>query len=233
VRLAWDTPGERFYEQGVDRGVLYVGGQGYAWSGLVSVSESIQGGQAKPYYIDGIKYSNLSSAEEFAATIEAFSAPAEFAPCDGYALIQNGLIATNQRRRSFDFSYRTLVGNDVKQLQYGYKIHLVYKALAAPSNAKYSTLGQNNTPNTLSWGITTLPPLASGFRPTSHFIIDSQTTDPDILAQIEGILYGDDDSDAMIPTVPALITIFGGTVSEFDAGDVDTTGIDFLDGGTA
>jgi hypothetical protein len=233
VRLDWGTPGERFYEQGVDRGVLYIGGQGYAWSGLVSVSESIQGGDAKPYYMDGIKYANISAAEEFEAAIEAFSSPPEFAPCDGNAVIQNGLIATQQPRRPFDFSYRTLIGNDIDQLNHGYKIHLVYKALAAPSNVKYTTIGDKSTPDTRSWNITTLPPSLAGIRPTSHFVIDSRSTDPAILVQIESVLYGDADNDAAIPTVTALLSIFGGAAGEFDAGDIDTTGIEFLDGGTA
>jgi hypothetical protein len=231
MRLAWDTPGERVYEQGVDRGVLYVGGQGYAWSGLVSVSESIQGGQAKPYYMDGIKYANVSASEEFQATIEAFSSPPEFAPCDGNAMLQNGLFATQQPRRQFDLSYRTRVGNDLDGTDHAYKIHLVYKALAAPSNQKYLTIGANATPSTRSWAITTLPPLVTGIRPTSHFVIDSRTTDPAVLTELEDILYGNIDDEASMPTVAALLSLFSAPDFDYDAGDVDTTGLEILDGG--
>jgi hypothetical protein len=148
----------------------------------------------------------------------------------GNALVQNGLTATQQPRRPFDLSYRTRVGNDTDGIGHGYKIHLVYKALAAPSNQKYVTMGANSNPSTRTWGITTLPPAITGYRPTSHFVIDSRSTDPDVLVTIEDILYGGTDNDAAIPTVPSLVSIFGGTL-EFDAGDVDTTGTDFLDGG--
>jgi hypothetical protein len=231
VRLDWGSQGERFFEQGIDRGVLYVGGRGYAWTGLVSVSESIQGGQTKSYYLDGVKYANAPSSEEFEATIEAFSSPPEFAPCDGSAIIQNGLIATQQPRRSFDFSYRTRIGNGVDGIEHGYKIHLVYRALAEPANHKYVTIGANTSPSTRSWSITTLPPIVSGYRPTAHFVIDSRTVDPDVLATVENILYGDADSDPTIPSVPELMEIFGVVIS--DAGFAfDEEFADILDGGT-
>lgn len=208
TRLSWGTPGERFYETGVDRGVLFIGGVGYAWSGLVSVAESPSGGEARPYYIDGFKYANVSAAEEYEATIQAFSAPREFGPCDGSSEVYQGLIATQQPRRPFDFSYRTKIGNDVDGADHGYKIHLVYNALAAPSQRTNTTLGQENGPQTLSWAITTTAPMASGLKPTSHFIIDSRTTPDTTLEEIEIWLYGDDIAGPSMPTVSELLALF-------------------------
>jgi hypothetical protein len=229
-RLTWDGMGQRIYELGVDHGVLYLAGQGYSWPGLVSVSESLSGGDAKPYYIDGYKYANIAAAEEFGATIEAFSCPPEFAPCDGAAEIHNGLIATQQPRKSFGFSYRTKIGNDIQGDDFGYKIHLVYNALAAPSGQKFTSQGQNDSPATRSWAITTKPPVISGYRPTAHFVIDSRSTPADTLATIEDLLYGTDTADAVMPTVAALLTIFGTPV--YDSGTPDDLDAVILDGGT-
>lgn len=229
-RLSWDTVGERFYEQGVDRGVLYVYGQGYAWSGLVSVSESLSGGEPRPFYVDGYKYANLAASEEFGATIEAFSSPAEFALCDGSAIIHNGLIITQQPRRPFDFSFRTKIGNDVNGVDYAYKIHLVYGALAAPSGQKFTSLGQSDSPDTRSWQVTTRPPLITGYRPTSHFIIDSRETPVDILSTVEDLLYGTESATAVMPTVPALLALFGTPI--YDEGLPNAVDDLILDGGT-
>lgn len=230
TKLDWSAPGQRLYEMGVDQGVLYVGGIGYAWPGLVSVSESTSGGDPKPFYIDGYKYLNLASAEDYAATIEAFSCPAEFGPCDGAGIIQNGLIATQQPRKSFGFSYRSRIGNDTQGTDYGYKIHVIYNALAGPSNQKYSTLSDKDTPDTRSWDITTLAPSITSIRPTAHFVIDSTTTDPATLVTVENTLYGSDDSDATLPLVADLIAMFGVDVS--DAGFPQTDeALTILDGG--
>lgn len=209
TRLNWDKAGERFYELGVDHGVLYINGAGYAWSGLVSVSESPNGGEARPYYIDGFKYANVASAEEFNATIQAFSAPREFGPCDGTSEIYGGLIATQQPRRPFDFSYRTRIGNDTEGSEHGYKIHLVYNALAAPSQRNNTSLGQENSPQTLSWAITTMPPRTTGLKPTAHFIVDSRTTDPAVLENVLDLLYGSDITEPTMPTVGELMGLFG------------------------
>jgi hypothetical protein len=230
TKLNWDALGERFYEQGVDRGALYIASVGYAWSGLVSVSESLSGGEAKPYYIDGFKYANIAGSEEFGATIEAFSCPPEFGPCDGLAQIHNGLVATQQPRKPFDLTYRTRIGNDVDGYDHGYKVHLVYRALAAPSAQKFASLGQKDDPNTRSWDISTMPPAISGYRPTAHFVVDSRTADPATLSQLEDLLYGTDTADAVMPTVPALLTLFGTPV--YDAGTVETVDTNVLDGGT-
>ena len=230
TRLNWDAVGERFYEAGVDRGVLYLNGIGYAWPGLISVAESSSGGEAKPHYVDGYKYANVAVAEEFQATISAFSSPPEFAVCDGLGLVHTGLIATQQRRRPFSFSYRTLIGNDLEGIDHGYKIHLVYNALAAPSSRTNSTIGESAAPGTLSWAITTLAPRVLGIRPTAHFIIDSRTTDPATLVAVEDILYGSDELTPSIPTVTELMTLFGETVMEggfAELSEFDT----ILDGG--
>lgn len=208
TRLNWGATGERFYETGVDHGVLYVDSVGYAWPGLISVSEAASGGTPRAYYIDAYKYANVASVEEFDATIQAFSSPSEFAVCDGAGLIHTGLVATQQPRRPFDFSYRTLVGNDIEGSDYGYKIHLVYNALAAPAARANSSLGQTTTPGTLSWSISTRPPMVAGIRPTSHFVIDSNQTPDAVLTELEDIIYGSDGSNSSIPTVAELIELF-------------------------
>lgn len=148
TRIFWNAPGERFYEGGVDRGVLYVGSTpGVPWTGLISVAESPKGGEARPYYQDGIKRLNISGKEEFEATINAFTAPREFGPCDGTVAFQNGLFATQQPRKSFHLCYRTQVGNDIQGQSHAYKIHLVYNALAAPTERANATLSDNVEPN--------------------------------------------------------------------------------------
>lgn len=208
-RLDWTAVGERFYETGVDRGVLYADAfAGVAWTGLISVDESPTGGEAKPYYIDGVKYLNISSAEEFEATINAFYRPYEFGLCDGIASIQNGLFVTQQPRKSFGLSYRTMIGNDVDASDHAYKIHLVYNALAAPSSRSNNTLGDSADPADFSWEITTLPPAITGYKPTSHFVIDSRFTSSGLLSTLEDILYGNDVESARLPTPTELIAIF-------------------------
>lgn len=208
-RLTWNSIGDRFYEIGIDRGVLYTDGNpGVAWTGLISVSESPTGGEAKPYYIDGVKFLNVSSAEEFEATINAFYKPLEFGVCDGTASIQNGLFVTQQSRKQFGLSYRTKLGNDVAGSDHAYKIHLIYNALAAPSERNNSTMGDSVEPTSYSWPITTLPPSITGYKRTAHLVIDSRFTDPSLLTDVEDILYGDDVNPARQPSPDELITIF-------------------------
>jgi hypothetical protein len=176
--------------------------------GLVSVSESTNGGEARQYYIDGVKYLNLSSAEEFEATINAFSAPLEFAPCDGSLKINHGLYVTHQPRKSFNLSYRTRVGNDTEGPDHGYKLHLVYNALAAPANRNYNTTSDSVNPMTHSWTITTLPPAITGYKRTAHLVIDSRETSAELMAEIEDILYGNESTAARMPDPDELIDIF-------------------------
>lgn len=209
TRLAWGAHGERFFETGTDRGVLYLtGAPGVPWNGLKAVNESPTGGEPRPYYLDGYKYLNVASAEEYAATLEAFSSPREFAVCDGTLGIHNGLFVTQQPRSQFGLSYRTLVGNDKDGDQHGYKIHLVYNALAAPSQRNNQTTGDGVNPLTLSWSITTQPPLLTGIKPTAHFVIDSRFTPRTLLATIEDILYGSIDGDPRMPSVQELSELF-------------------------
>jgi len=207
-RVTWADPGSRFYETGVDRTVLYVNNVGIAWSGVQSISESPTGGEARPFYMDGIKYLNIAGKEEFEATIEALGSPAEFGPCDGRQAINNGLFAHQQPRKAFSLSYRTLIGNDTVGQNLGYKIHLVYNALAAPSDRSYSSTGDSSDPTTKSWALTTLPPSLTGMKPTAHFVIDSRSTPKMLLAAIEDILYGSDAADPRMPLVSELIAMF-------------------------
>jgi hypothetical protein len=208
ARLTWSAVGERFYETGVDRGVLYIAEQGVAWAGLISVSESPSGGEPRPYYIDGFKFLNISAAEEFEATISAFYSPPEFAVCDGVSSISNGLFATQQPRRPFNLSYRTKLGNDVDGPDHAYKIHLIYNALVAPAERSNTTIGEAVEPTPFEWSITTQPPMLSGYRPTSHFVIDSRSTPVATLADVEDILYGSVSAPPRLPTPSELLTMF-------------------------
>lgn len=208
-RLTWSAMGERFYETGVANGVLYLANQdGVAWTGLISVDEAPTGGEAKPYYIDGVKFLNISTAEEFEATINAFFSPPEFAGCDGVSSIQNGLFATQQPRTAFGLSYQTKLGNDIDGADHAYKIHLVYNALAAPSSRTNNTISDSPEPSIFTWPITTLPPSLTGFKPTAHLVIDSRTTAAPLLASIEDILYGSALTTARLPMPNELAALF-------------------------
>lgn len=208
TQVVWDAVGERYFETGVDRGVLYLDNAGVAWNGLISVTENSSGGEPQPYYVDGYKYINIAAAEEFEATIQAFSAPREFGVCDGTVEYRAGLFITQQRRRPFGLSYRTKLGNDVDGSDHGYKIHLVYNALAAPSERNNQTIKSSPEPTTLSWAITTTPPRLSALKPTAHFVIDSTRTDPEVLADLEELLYGTASTDPDFPTPEELIELF-------------------------
>lgn len=208
TQLVWDTAGERFYETGVDRGVLYLDNEGFSWSGLISVQENSSGGDPQPYYVDGYKYANLASSEEFEATIEAFSAPSQFSVCDGNVELYNGLTITQQRRRPFGLSYRTKIGNDTGGVDHGYKIHLVYNALAAPSDRNNRTIQDSPEPTVLNWAITTKPPRVSALKPSAHFVIDTRNTDPGVLSDLEDLLYGTESTTPEFPTPEELIALF-------------------------
>ena len=212
-KLVWDKTGERQYENGVDRGVLYLYkngayGSGGVWNGLTAVNESPSGAEASALYADNIKYLNLMSAEEFGASIEAYMYPDEFAECDGSAEIAPGVYAGQQKRCMFGFSYRTKLGNDVDGGDFGYKLHLLYGCLASPSEKGYAT--ENDSPEaiTLSWEISTTPVEVPGLKPTSCVTIDSTKVDAEKLAALEAILYGSDDEEARLPLPEELATIF-------------------------
>ena len=212
-KIVWDKTGERFYETGVDRGVLYpqdnTGAypEGVAWNGLTAVTESPSGAEPTPLYADNIKYLNLMSAEEFEATIEAYTYPDEFAACDGSAELTPGVRIGQQDRSAFGLSYRTLVGNDTDGESHGYKIHLIYGALAAPSDKGYQTI--NDTPDaiTFSWSISTTPVPVEGFKPTASLEIDSRTVESAKLKALEDILYGTVEGEARLPLPNEVLTI--------------------------
>lgn len=220
TRLKWNAIGERTFEAGIDRGVLYVdGSDGAPWNGLVAVSESPSGGEVTPYYADGVKYLNHVSNEEFEAVVEAYTYPEEFAVCDGTVSVSNGLFATHQRKKSFGLAYRTKLGNDVKGADHGYKIHLVYDATAFPTERQYSSLGDTVDPTNFSWRIVTKAPEISGVVPTAHFVIDSNDVPSDLLTQVEDILYGSETAAPRLPSVSELFFLFNEYESTwFDAG---------------
>ena len=198
-KLQWREPGTRFFRRGVDRGVLYVPEEdGVAWSGLISVDERPNGGVPTPHYVDGYKYLNLSSFEEYEATLTAFYSPVEFDKCDGTVEVFPGMQATNQARRPFGLSYRTGLGNDLNPRR-GYQIHLVYNALAAPSAIANRTESDDNNVAPLAWNLTTQPIFVEGASPTSHFIVDTTKAPTWFVTQIEYMLYGQEGMPALLP----------------------------------
>lgn len=213
--LTWDQAGQRLYETGVDKGVLYLptGGVydvGYAWNGLTAVTESPSGAEPTPLYADNIKYLNLLSVEELSATIEAFTYPDQFAQCDGSAAPQTGVAVGQQSRSVFGLSYRTKLGNDLLADEYGYKIHMIYGALAAPSEKAYATI--NDTPEAIafSWEISTTPVSVTGLKPTSLLTIDSSKVTSGNLETLENALYGTSGTTARLPLPDEVIAMFAG-----------------------
>lgn len=212
TQLAWDQVGERYFEVGIDRGVLYPdNGDGVAWNGLISVSESTSGEGATPYYIDGVKYLNSSKHDEFGGSIEAITYPNEFEECDGSREIATGLIVNQQRRKAFGLSYRTKVGNDVDGEDHGYKIHIIYNALAEPTDKTYSTGGDSPEASTFSWSFTTKPVRVTSdpsLAPLSHVIIESRKITPELLAAIEQRLYGSGNIEPYLLSVEELNSLY-------------------------
>lgn len=208
--LKWDQTGERLYETGVKKGVLYPQEEngtyplGVAWNGLTAVTESPSGAEATPLYADDIKYLNLLSTEEFAATVEAYMYPDEFKKCNGELEIADGVTIGQQKRKAFGMCYRTVLGNDVDNDEYGYKLHIIYGALAAPSEKAYSTVNDSPEPTTMSWELSTTPVSVTGGKPTASITIDSTKADPAKLAALELILYGKDGAsdDGVAPRLP-------------------------------
>ena len=204
-RLTWDNTGERYYETGVKQGVLYpiqADGKyslGVAWNGLTAVTESPSGAEATALYADDIKYLNLISTEELGGTIEAYTYPDEFAECDGSASIATGVYIGQQPRKTFGMCYTTTVGNDVDSNAHGYKLHLIYGALASPSEKAYATINDSPEAITFSWEFSTTPVNVDGFKPTANIVIDSTKATPDKLAALEKILYGDTEVEPRLP----------------------------------
>lgn len=216
--LKWDEVGERLYETGVSKGVIYPYdssakkyGTGVAWNGLTSVNENPSGAESTKLWADNIKYLDLMSAEEFGFTIEAYTYPDEFAECDGSAQFGvDGVTVSQQVRKSFGFSYRTEVGNDTEGNDYGYKIHLVYGCKASPSGKDYGTVNDSPEAITLSWEISTTPEIVTAgtnIKPTAHIIIDAKTVGAAILKKIEDKIYGDGSTDPTLPTPDELYAL--------------------------
>ena len=211
-KIVWDQTGERLYETGVKQGVLYIPAsgvysKGVAWNGLTAVTESPSGAEATALYADDIKYLNLMSNEEFGCTIEAYTYPNEFAACDGSASLAKGVSIGQQPRKTFGLCYRTTLGNDTDGNNYGYKLHMVYGCLAAPSEKAFSTINDSPEAITFSWEVSTTPVNVAGHKPTAHLEIDSTKADPVKLAALEKILYGDTDIEARLPLPDEIVTL--------------------------
>lgn len=212
-KIVWDQTGDRLYETGVKNGVLYPVSsegkypKGVAWNGLTAVTESPSGAEATALYADDMKYLNLYSAEEFGATVEAYTYPAEFGECDGSATIAKGVQIGQQSRKAFGLCYRTVIGNDTDGESHGYKLHIIYGAMASPSEKAYSTINDSPEVITFSWELTTTPINVTGKKPTASLVIDSTEADPVKLAALEEILYGKDDVEARLPLPDEIATL--------------------------
>ena len=227
MKLVWDKTGEHYYETGVKNGVLYpmsASGtypKGVAWNGLTAITESPSGAEATALYADDIKYLNLMSNEEFGATVEAYTYPDEFAECDGSASLTEGVYIGQQARKTFGLCYRTTLGNDAKGNDYGYKLHIIYGAMASPSEKAYSTINDSPDAITFSWELSTTPVAVANFKPTASLTIDSTKVDSEKLAKLEEILYGKDGSgedhstgavDPRLPLPDEIANIMKGSV---------------------
>ena len=215
TKIVWDKTGERFYETGVSKGVLYVQStegaypKGVAWNGLTAVTESPSGAEATPLYADDTKYLNLMSTEEFGATIEAYTYPDEFAQCDGSAELATGVTIGQQPRKTFGMCYRTALGNDVDGSNHGYKLHIIYGALAAPSEKGYTTINDSPEAITFSWEVSTTPVNVTGFKPTASLVIDSTKVAAEKLTALENLLYGGEATEAKLPLPDEIAATIG------------------------
>ena len=213
-KLNWDQTGNKLYETGVDRGVLYVQSssgtypKGVVWDGITAFSENPSGAEATPLYADNVKYLNLTSAEEYGFNIEAYSSPAEFDECDGSAELAPGVSIGQQSRKTFGFCCRTVIGNDTNSNAHGYKLHLIYGAMASPTERSYSSINESPEAMTLSWECSTTPVSIPGYKPTACIIIDSTKVDAAKLAAFEAILYGSGTTEATLPLPDAVKTHF-------------------------
>lgn len=218
AKLVWDQTGDRLYETGVSKGVLYpiqsdgAYSKGVAWNGLSSVTESPSGAEANPIYADDMKYLNLLSAEEFGATIEAYTYPDEFAECDGSADIATGVSIGQQKRKIFGLCYRTVLGNDVDSNDHGYKLHLIYGCMATPSEKAYTSINDSPEAITFSWEVSTTPVNVTGFKPTASITIDSTKANKDKLTALEAILYGAESKEARLPLPDEIATLMSESI---------------------
>ena len=216
AKIVWDETGKRTYETGVKNGVLYildgegVYSKGVPWNGLTAVTESPSGAESTPMYADDMKYLELFSAEEFGATIEAYTYPEEFEQCDGSASLGKGVTIGQQDRATFGLCYKTTLGNDVKGSAYGYKLHLIYGAKAAPSEKGYQTINDSPEAITFSWEVTTTPVNVTGFKPTASLTIDSTKIEPAKLTAIETLLFGDTSAEPKLPLPDEIAAVLKG-----------------------
>lgn len=227
--IVWDTPGDRVYETGVDRGVLYLeDGSGVPWNGLTSVTERSSGGSVKPIHFNGVKIDDEIVVGEYEGTIKAYTYPDEFLGLEGAVDQENlitstpsGVYATNQQPKRFGLSYRTLVGNDIEGEEHGYKIHILTNLLATPSNKVFNTIGSETQPIDFEWNVTGIPTELSDGRPTCHLIVDSRKTSPVLLAALEDILYGTVSAPPSLPSLFDLVVFARQflTLAIFDNGD--------------
>lgn len=204
--IVWDAIGERIYESGIDRGVLYVSNDfGVAWNGLISLNEQ-NSSDDEPLYFDGVKYDSHRALSEFSATLAAYTYPDEFLEFEGVLYSGNGLYLTNQPTQSFGLSYRTKIGNDVDGLEAGYHIHILYNLSASPSDKEYKTISDEATAMEFEWEISAIPVEIPGFRPTAHIILDSRKMSPLLLADLESTLYGTESEDPRLPPISTLVS---------------------------
>ena len=211
-KLEWDKSGEKLYETGVKNCALYVFrnnayDKGIAWNGITGITESPSGAEASPLYADDIKYLNLISNEDFGATLEAYTYPKEFEECDGTAEISKGVSIGQQNRKTFGLAYKTTLGNDVDGNSYGYKIHIIYGCLAAPSEKAYASINDSPEAITFSWELSTTPVEVKGFKPTSTITIDSTKIDAGKLKKLEDKLYGSETGDATLLLPNEIMTL--------------------------
>lgn len=218
-RLTWDDVGKRLYETGVKQGVFYPQDdngtypKGIAWNGLTAVTESPEGAEPTPLHADDIKYLNLLSTEEFKATVEAYTYPDEFAECDGSGSLVEGVTIGQQDRKPFGLSYRTSLGNDVKGNEYGYKLHIVYGCLAAPSEKAYATVNDSPEAITFSWEVSTTPVNVTGFKPTASLTLNSVKLGATKMKAIEDVLYGSSTAEARLPLPDEIKSIIEGAAA--------------------
>lgn len=218
--LKWDQTGQKIYETGVKQCALYVQDsntgkypKGVAWNGITAINESPSGAEQTKLYADDTVYANLVSAEEYGSTVEAYTYPDEFAECDGSKEIAPGVMIGQQERKPFGLAYKTTIGNDVASTAYGYKLHLVYGALAKPSEKSHSTINDSPEAATLSWELSTTPVAVDGCKPTASMEIDSTKADPEKLAALEKILYGSTEAEARLPLPDEVKGLMGAEVS--------------------
>lgn len=205
TKLVWNAAGQRFFEEGVDRGVLYIDGDGFPWSGLVSVSASSEGGNVTPLFYDGVKYAQVSSGTNWAGSIESIGSPHEFKPCEGRRMVAPGVYISDQPKKQFGFSYRSRISNDL-QID-AYRITIVYNALASNSEVASKSLGSSSAPTMNTWSVTTVPERIVGVRPTACITLDSREIAPEALIAIEDILYGGENSAASLPAPKVIFDV--------------------------